>query len=85
MPKKLIFFILIFISFLAKNSFAQSLISDAQTEKFLHELSDPIFRAAHLNPQNIKIYIVNDDSINAFVSGGQNVFINTRYKLFVNV
>jgi predicted Zn-dependent protease len=77
MPKKLIFFILIFISFLAKNSFAQSLISDAQTEKFLHELSDPIFRAANLDPKNIKIYIVNDDSINAFVSGGQNVFINT--------
>jgi predicted Zn-dependent protease len=53
------------------------LIRDAETEKFLHQLADPIFTAAGLNPHNIKIYIVNDDSINAFVSGGQNVFINT--------
>ena len=75
------FLSLILIFFLAKNSFAQgrgpSLIRDAETEKFLHELADPIFRAADLDVQNIKIYIVNDNSINAFVSGGQNVFINT--------
>lgn len=65
--------------FLAKNSFGAriSLIRDAQTEKFLTELSEPIFRAANLNTDNIKLYIVNDNSINAFVSGGQNVFINT--------
>ncbi len=69
---------LILIFFLAKNSFAEvSLIRDAEIEKFLHNLADPIFSIAGLNPQNIKIYIVNDDSINAFVSGGQNVFINT--------
>ena len=54
-----------------------SLIRDAETEKFLHQLADPIFTAAGLNPHDIKIYIVNDMSINAFVSGGQNVFINT--------
>lgn len=72
------FFSLILIFCLAKNSFAgPSLIRDAETEKFLHELSDPIFRAADLDASNIKIYIVNDNSINAFVSGGQNVFINT--------
>jgi predicted Zn-dependent protease len=79
--KRLNFFNLILVFFLAKNSFAQgntpSLIRDAETEKFLHQLADPIFEAANLNPQNIKIYIVNDDSINAFVSRGQNVFINT--------
>ncbi len=54
-----------------------SLIRDAQTEKFLHEIADPIFAAANLNGKNIKIFIVNDPEINAFVSGGQNVFINT--------
>ena len=76
--KKLITLSLIFIFFLAKNSFAEAtLIRDAETEKFLHELSDPIFLAADLNPQNINIYLIGDESINAFVSGGQNVFINT--------
>jgi len=82
MPRpNLIFLILILFFCLTKNSWSQnggiSLIRDAETEKFLHELSDPIFRAANLNPQNITIYIVNDPSLNAFVSGGQNIFINT--------
>ncbi len=74
----LAFLILIFLS---GKAFTQdsglSLIRDAQTEKFLRELSYPVFKAANLDPNNIKIYIVNDDSINAFVSGGQNMFINT--------
>lgn len=78
MSKNLIYFSLFLIFFLAKNSCAEpSLIRDAETEKFLHSLADPIFKAADLNAKNIKIYIINDDSINAFVSGGQNVFINT--------
>ena len=66
------------ILLLPQNSFASvSLIRDAETEKFLRDLTNPIFKAADLNAENIKIYIVNDDGINAFVSGGQNVFINT--------
>lgn len=69
---------LIFFLLFASNSYAQlALIRDAETEKFLHELSDPIFKAANLDVKNIKIYIVNDNSLNAFVSGGQNVFLNT--------
>ena len=56
---------------------ALPLIRDAEVERFLYNLSNPIFKAANLNSKDIKIYIVNDDSLNAFVSGGQNVFINT--------
>ena len=83
MLKKLpAFFSLLFFAFasqsaISSNSQGPSLIRDAETEKFLRELSYPIFRAANLNPENISIYIVNDDTINAFVSGGQNVFVNT--------
>ncbi len=66
------------IFFISQPSYANlALIRDAETEKFLRELSVPIFNAAGLNPGGIKIYIVNDESINAFVSGGQNIFINT--------
>jgi len=69
---------LIFFLLFSQNSYAGlSLIRDAETEKFLHELADPIFKAADLDAKNIKIYIVNDDTLNAFVSGGQNVFLNT--------
>lgn len=53
-----------------------SLIRDAQTESFLHKISAPIFKAANLQDQ-INIYIINDPSINAFVAGGKNIFINS--------
>jgi len=54
-----------------------SIIRDREIEKFLYQLSKPIFLEAGLNPDEIKIYIINDDSINAFVSQGQKIFINT--------
>ncbi|HSQ97860.1 MAG TPA: M48 family metalloprotease [Rickettsiales bacterium] len=54
-----------------------SLIRDAEIEDFLYEISRPIFKSAKLNPNDIRFYIVNDNSINAFVMGGQNIFINT--------
>ncbi|MDX2083672.1 MAG: M48 family metalloprotease [Rickettsiales bacterium] len=77
------FFILLFTSFFWQQSFviadskAPSLIRDAETEKFLRDLSRPIFISANLNPNQISIYIVNDSTLNAFVAGGQNVFINS--------
>lgn len=77
MLKKFIVIQLILVLFLTKISYAQSLIRDGEVEKFLYELSTPIFNAADLESNNIKIYIVNDNSINAFVALGQNIFINT--------
>jgi len=56
---------------------AQSLIRDAEIEDTLRVYCDPIFTAAGLDPKDIHIYIVQDQSLNAFVSGGQNVFIHT--------
>lgn len=77
MLKKFIGFLLIFTIFLTKISYAQSLIRDGEVEKFLYDLANPIFSAADLETDNIKIYIINDNSINAFVALGQNIFINT--------
>ncbi len=54
-----------------------SLITDAQTQQLLEEIANPLIKAAGLEPDNIKIYIVNDSSINAFVTMGQNIFVNT--------
>ncbi|MCE3254780.1 MAG: family peptidase [Rickettsiaceae bacterium] len=54
-----------------------SLIRDAEIEDFLYDLTKPVFKVAGLDPNEIKIYIVNDNTLNAFVAGGQNVFINT--------
>src|SRR5690606_30865504 len=38
---------------------------------------DPLFRAAGLDPAGVRVLLVNDDSINAFVAGGMRMFINT--------
>jgi predicted Zn-dependent protease len=52
-------------------------IRDAEIERLLRKFSDPIFKAGGLDPKAVQIYIINDPSLNAFVSGGQNVFIHT--------
>lgn len=77
MLKKFLFILLIAAIPIKANAQNLSLIRDAEIEDFLHDLTKPIFKAANLNPQDIKIYIVQDNSLNAFVAGGQNVFINT--------
>jgi predicted Zn-dependent protease len=58
-------------------AFAKAGIRDAEIEKILRGYSDPIFRAGGLDEKAVEVYIINDPSLNAFVAGGQNVFINT--------
>lgn len=56
---------------------APSYIRDAEIEETLRIFYTPIFRAAGLDPSNVHVYIINDQTLNSFVAGGQNVFINT--------
>ncbi len=54
-----------------------SLIRDAEIEATIRAYADPIFAAAGLDSQSIRIHLVADDRLNAFVAGGQRIFINT--------
>ena len=85
MKKKFIaIFALILMSVSAyRPAMAQSLLRDAETENFLIEITRPIFLAAGLTPENVRIYLVHDNSINAFVVGGQNIFIHSGLLLEV--
>ncbi len=56
---------------------AQGLIRDAEIERTLGMMTEPLFRAANLNPRTIEIFILNDRSLNAFVDAGRNMFIHT--------
>ena len=56
---------------------AQSLIRDAEIEDTLRVYSTPIFRAAGVEPNDVHLFIVQDSTLNAGVTGGQNVLINT--------
>jgi predicted Zn-dependent protease len=61
-----------------------SFIRDSEIENLLDDYARPIFRAAGLGNQPIKVRIVRQDGFNAFVVDGQNVFINTGTLLMSN-
>jgi len=54
-----------------------NLIRDAEIENTIRSFAVPIWRAAGLDPNAVEIMIVQDNSLNAFVAGGQRIFINT--------
>lgn len=54
-----------------------SLIRDQETEDMLRSYVISMFEKVGLNPANLKIYIVSDNSINAFAAKGSNIFIHT--------
>lgn len=56
---------------------ARGLIRDAEIEATLHEIAKPIILAAGLRPSSIRIIIVNDPSMNAFVNGYDTIFLHT--------
>jgi len=61
----------------AQPAAAQSILRDAETEALFAEMSAPIVKAAGLSPRDVKIVLINDDSINAFVAGGQIVYVHS--------
>ncbi|RHW17967.1 peptidase M48 [Sphingomonas gilva] len=56
---------------------AQSILRDAETEALLDEMAAPLAKAAGLAPGNLDVVLINDPSINAFVVGGQTVYIHS--------
>ena len=56
---------------------AQQVLRDSETELLFRDMSKPLIEAAGLRPENVKIVLIRDDEINAFVAGGQIVYIHT--------
>jgi predicted Zn-dependent protease len=54
-----------------------SVIRDVEIEKTLHDMGNPIFLAAGLNPSSVSLIIVRDATLNAYVAGGMNIFLHT--------
>lgn len=70
-------FSLILTSLPAAAQGAPTIIRDSELEAMIRTISTPIFEAAGLTDEAVHTYIVQDKSLNAFVAGGQNVFVNT--------
>ncbi|HEX4737891.1 MAG TPA: M48 family metalloprotease [Allosphingosinicella sp.] len=56
---------------------AQEILRDAETEQLFRDMERPIIQAAGLRPENVQILVLQDRSINAFVAGGQIVYIHS--------
>ena len=54
-----------------------SLINDTETERVIGELVAPLARAANIPDGRMKIHIVNDEDFNAFVMGGEDIYVYT--------
>jgi predicted Zn-dependent protease len=60
------------------------LLRDTETERALRSYEDPLLKAGGLDPAGVKIYLVNDPSVNSFVAEGQNMFIQTGMIMFAH-
>jgi predicted Zn-dependent protease len=56
---------------------AQSILRDSETELLFKDISRPLAQAAGLDPANVRVVLINDPEINAFVAGGQIVYIHS--------
>lgn len=55
----------------------RKIIRDAEIENTIRAYSTPLFQSAGLSPSAVDIILIDDPSLNAFVAGGQNIFIHT--------
>lgn len=70
-------FALLLLLCVTSPAYAQSILRDAESEALLADMSRDIIRAANLSPANVRIVVISDPSINAFVAGGQTVYLHS--------
>jgi len=70
-------FALLLLVCVTSPAFAQSILRDAESEALLADMSRDLIKAANLQPNNVRIILIGDPSINAFVAGGQAVYIHS--------
>ncbi|GAA4744992.1 M48 family metalloprotease [Sphingomonas daechungensis] len=54
-----------------------SILRDTETEALFADIAKPLVEAANLSNKSVKVILLNDDEINAFVAGSQNVYVNS--------
>ena len=54
-----------------------SVLRDSETELLFSDISKPLVKAAGLDPKSVRVVLLNDPEINAFVATGQTVYIQS--------
>ena len=71
-------FLSIFCALNASAAHSVSLLRDPDIEYGLQQLAEPILRAANLNSDDVKVWIVNDMGLNAFIIDNKHIFCTCR-------
>ena len=61
----------------ARPAMAVSILRDSETELLFKQISEPLIVAAGLDPKSVRVVLVNDPEINAFVAQGQVVYVHS--------
>lgn len=69
--KNLSLFLILFV-FCEANA---NMIRDSEIEETLHLIAEPIMKQANL--KDLKIYLINDENLNAFTAGGNELYLNS--------
>jgi predicted Zn-dependent protease len=74
---RLLMLIALSFAVMARPAAAQQILRDAETEALLRDISRPLIEAAGLRPDNVQVVLLNNPEINAFVAGGQIVYLHS--------
>ena len=54
-----------------------SILRDTESEQLFNDIATPLVEAANLDKKSVKVILIKDDSINAFVAGSQDVYVHS--------
>ena len=57
---------------------ALEVIRDTEIEEFTNDIVEILLADSNIQAEEINIYFINSKQVNAFVTGGKNIFINTE-------
>jgi predicted Zn-dependent protease len=73
----------LWLTFLPADAWAQrrggglTILRDAESEDIIRAWATPLFSAAGLEADAVQVHLVHSNDINAFVAGGQRIFVHT--------
>lgn len=75
--KRILATVVLLMLVVARPAAAQEILRDAETEAMFAQMSAPLIKASGLSTNNVKVVLLQDDSINAFTAGGQTIYVNS--------
>ena len=76
--KSLFILNIIFFFSLSSSIKALEVIRDTELEYFTNDIIEILLIDSNIDAKDINIYFINSNQVNAFVTGGTNIFINTE-------